>query len=125
MENKWLGLEGDTYRIENLGRPGIFLLPSHKLRQEMEGTTVEDHLHNFLIENFGAFTTTMVPYFGFWHSTGNKRIDYDECRQYEVSFDGKKLIPVLLAKLAEIARVIDEECIYVKAGQYSALIYPV
>jgi len=41
-----------------------------------------------------------------------------------VSFDGKDRIPSLLAKLGEIAKLIGEECIYCKAGQYAAIIYP-
>lgn len=124
MTNPWAGLEGEGYRIENLGRPAVFLLPSHKLRTEVDGMTVEERLHQFLTMHFGAFTTTTVPYFGFWRSSSQKLV-YDECRQYEVSFVGKERIPELLTLLAWIAKVIEEDCLYVKAGQYSCLLYPV
>ena len=123
MKNKWEGLSGEGYRIEDLGRPAVFLLPSHKLRMLLGRSTIEEDLHNFLSENFSAFTTTTVPYFGFWRNSGEKLV-YDECRLYEVSFVGKKRLPGLMRKLAEIASAIEEECVYFKAGQYACLIYP-
>ncbi len=124
MENPWKDLGGPTYRIENLGRPAVFLIPSVKLRSPTpSGKTIEDDLHAFLSETFGAFTTTTVPFFGFWQND-HEQLVYDECRMYEVSFDGKHLIPQLLTKLAEICSLIGEECLYVKAGQYSGLLYP-
>ncbi len=123
-ENKWEGLEGAGCRLVNLGRPAVFLLPSHKLRtDDGTGRTVGNTLHAFLVERFGAYTCTTVPYFGFWH--GKSGANYDECRLYEVSFDGKEHIRTLTAKLAEVARIIGEECIYFKAGQYACLVYPV
>lgn len=122
-EDKWAALQGEGYRLENLGRPAVFLLPSHKLRtDDGSGRTIGDALHRFLVENFGAYTCTTVPYFGFWH--GQSGAAYDECRLYEVSFDGKEHIRTLAAKLAEVARIISEECIYFKAGQYACLVYP-
>ena len=85
--------------------------------------TVERNLHIFLIQHFGAYTSALVPSFGIWKDAHQVTVS-DECRQYEVSFFGKERIPVLLEKLAEIARYIKEDCIYVKAGQYSGLVYP-
>jgi len=122
-KSKWSEFGGKSYRIEDLGRPAIFLLPSRKLRTKMGSKTVEEKFHEFLAETFGAFTTTAVPYFGFWRNTGAQLI-YDECRLYEVSFAGKEKIPLLLEKLAEVARAIGEECIYFKAGQYACLVHP-
>ena len=122
MENKWEGLQGPGYRIINLGRPAVFLIPSHKLRQEVNGGLIETRFHRFLIEQFGSYTMTILPYFGYWR--GEDRVHLDECRQYEVSFEGKEKIPVLAAELAKIALLIGEECIYFKAGQYTSLIYP-
>lgn len=122
-EDKWAGLRGEGFRLENLGRPAVFLLPSHKLRMDNgNGSTVGDVLHAFLTQHFGAYTCTTVPYFGFWH--GKSGANYDECRLYEVSFVGPERIPLLLAELARIAKLIGEECIYFKAGQYACLVYP-
>jgi len=123
MQSKWKSLTGKDYTLEDLGRPAIFLLPIRKLKQKVGNITVEEDLHRFLIEHFGAYTSSTIPSFGFWKSIREATIS-DECREYEVSFVGKERIPTLLKKLAEIAKIIEEECIYVKAGQYSALIYP-
>lgn len=124
MKDPWEGLEGPSYRIENLGRPAVFLIPSHKLRTPMaSGKTAEEDLHAFLSERFGAFTTNPVSETGFWRNA-QQRLVYDECRRYKVSFVGKERIPELFAKLSEICAAIDEDCLYVEAGQYSGLLYP-
>lgn len=123
IRGKWKFLGGENYTIEDLGRPAIFFLPTKKLKQRMGNATVEENLHRFLIEHFGAYTSSTIPSFGFWKNMEEATIS-DECREYEVSFLGKERIPVLLKKLAEIAKIIEEKCIYVKAGQYSGLIYP-
>ena len=123
-ENKWSGLDkGKNYSLVNIGRPGVFLLPTIKLKQKINGKSIEDDLHDWLTDNFGAYSSSLISNFGFWRNR-KKRLVYDECREYEVSFDGKERIPVLLSKVAEIAQLIGEDCIYVKAGQYAGLLYP-
>lgn len=122
-KSKWREFTGKGYILEDLGRPAIFLLPIKKLCQKLEcGTTVEVDLHRFLIQNFGAYTSATIPSFGFWKTIDHAIIS-DECREYEVSFFGKAKIPILIKKLAEIAGFIKEECIYLKAGQYTCLVY--
>lgn len=123
MRSKWKSLAGENYTIEDLGRPAIFLLPTKKLKQKVGDITIEEDLHKFLVEHFGAYTSSTIPSFGFWKNAEEATIS-DECREYEVSFLGKERIPVLFKKLAEIAKIIEEKCIYVKAGQYSGLVYP-
>lgn len=120
---RWWSLKDPSYEISNMGRPAVFLLPSHKLRTRDGEDSVEDDLKKFLIANYDGFTTTTVPYFGFWRSDG-KEVTYDECRQYEVAILGRTNVKPLMKKLAEIAKVIDEDCIYFKAGQYACLITP-
>ena len=85
--------------------------------------TVEEDLHRFLVKHFAAYTSALIPSFGIWKNSDEVTIR-DECRQYEVSFVGKERIPILLAKIAAVAKFIQENCIYVKAGQYSCLVYP-
>ncbi len=122
--SRWREFAGRGYTLEDLGRPAIFLLPIKKLHQSLgRGETIESDLHRFLIEHFGAYTSATIPSFGFWKSIDRVTIS-DECREYEVSFFGKTKVPVLIKKLAEIAEIIGEECIYLKAGQYTCLIYP-
>ncbi|MBI2109214.1 MAG: hypothetical protein HYT93_03510 [Parcubacteria group bacterium] len=115
--SKWCGLDNEFFTFVDLGRPAVFLLPVKKILQ------IEENLHRFLIKHFGTFTYIPMPSFGAWRS-GNQVIVYDECRLYEVSFVGKEKITLLARKLAQIATAIQEECIYFKAGQYAALIYP-
>ena len=122
----WHNFGGNGFTVEDLGRPVNFLLPEKKLQMMINGETVEAILHNFLIGGFGAYTSAKVPSFGFWKDK-NKAVIVDECREYEVSFcrDREKVrIPILMAKLAEIALSIGERCIYFKSGQYSCLIRP-
>ncbi len=123
MRSKWADFDDPSYTIVDLGRPAVFLVPSHKLRLPMKDQDVETCIRDFLMDKFGAFSTTMVPQFGFWRAEDG-RVDYDECRRYEVSFLGKEPIGDLMRLLAEICKVIEEDCIYFKAGQYTYLIYP-
>ena len=115
--SKWAGLGNDNFTFVDLGRPAVFLLPINKLPK------VEDNLHEFLVQNFGTFTYFPVPSFGAWKN-GQQVIVYDQCRLYEVSFNGKEKITLLGERLAKIAFLINEDCIYFKAGQYASLIYP-
>lgn len=122
-KNPWIGFEGDGYRIKNLGRPATFLIPTHKLRQKFNGVQVVTNLEAFLLKEFGAFTASSVPSFGLWLDDAHE-VSTDECRQYEVAFVGVEGIRKLIAKLAEIARAVHEECFYFKAGEDACLIYP-
>ena len=124
MEDKWTKLRGKGYRLVNLGRPAVFLLPSHKLLNinDADGRPIGEALHQFLMQEFGGYTSTLLPYFGVWKDAG--QACYDECRRYEVAFNGIERIPILIKKLAEVALLIDEDCIYFQAGQYACLIYP-
>ncbi|MBU1915983.1 hypothetical protein KKC47_02550 [Patescibacteria group bacterium] len=123
MENKWETFEVRGCHIENLGRPAIFLIPIHRLSQLTDDGTIEQILHEYLMREFGAFTTTLIPSFGFWRNTDQKLV-CDECRQYEVSFVGPERIPALIELLARICRIIGEDCLYFKAGQYACTIWP-
>ena len=127
MENQnqsiWSQFDTDKVHFQDLGRSAIFLIPENKLALNIGGEKVEQHLWNFLVTNFGAFTFSVVSNYGVW--IGGRAIVYaDVSRLYDVSFTGKERISILGEKLAEIAKVVGEECIYFKAGQYTALVYP-
>jgi len=129
-KNKWAGLDqGRCYRIENLGRPAVFYLPARKLDARLpleissNSDTVAEALQQFLVSQFGGYNWSIRGQFGVWRD-GRELIHYDECAIYEVSFVGKERIPQLATFLAVIAGLIDEKCIYFKAGQYSGLIWP-
>lgn len=120
--NKWEGFQDKSFKIANLGRPAVFFIPVKKLKGK-QGTRIRQDLHLFLITKFGAYSASLVPSFGFWKDM-SKAVVTDKCIVFEVSFDGKEKIPVLVKKLAELALEIKEDCIYLKAGQYSCLVYP-
>lgn len=123
-ENKWSGLDrGPGYRIEDLGRPAVFCLPKDKLSWRIEDRSIEEVLIEFLASEFGGFSCDTRQQFGVWRD-GREIVHYDTCTVFEVSFVGKEHIPKLASLLGLIARGIGEECIYFKAGQYSALIWP-
>lgn len=123
-KSKWAEFaENGNYRLVDLGRPAVFLVPEKKLKLKIGGKSIERHLQSFLSENFGAFTSSAMSNFGVWVND-EQVVSRDRCRVYEVSFLGKDKMSLLLKKLAEIAAAIKEECIYFKAGQYSCLIYP-
>lgn len=120
--NKWAQFRDKSFEIVNLGRPAIFFVPVKKLKGK-NGKQARRKLHLFLISKFGAYSASVVPNFGFWRNI-TKAVISDKCAVYEVSFDGKDKIPTLVKKLAKLALEIKEECIYLKAGQYSCLVYP-
>ncbi|MEA3249383.1 MAG: hypothetical protein U9Q03_03435 [Patescibacteria group bacterium] len=123
-ENKWAGLDcGPGYRIEDLGRPAVFCLPEDKLTWRIEGRSINDMLVEFLAAEFGGFSCDTRQQFGVWRD-GREIVHYDTCIVFEVSFVGKERIPKLASILGLIAKGIGEKCIYFKAGQYSALIWP-
>ena len=125
--SKWSEVQDESYEIVDLGRPAVFLIPSHLLQRPIsmseDAQTIEYYVEAYLMENFGAFTKTMIPEFGFWLSGGKKKC-LDECRRYEVSFLGKERIRPLMRMLARVARIVNEDCVYFKAGQHACLIYP-
>ena len=122
-ENKWQEFESSHYRLQDLGRTAVFLIPLKKLRQEIDGTTVEEHLHQFLTKNFGAYGFLSVPSSGVWIGP-DQVIMFDESRRYEVAFVGKSRLPFILDELARLAVLIGEKCIYFAAGQYVCLVWP-
>ena len=100
--SKWDKIpKGKKYRIVDCGRPAIFLLPAAKLGLVMPGgAIVQDHLQEFLTANFTGGTLSPREKVGFWFN--GREIVYDKCLEYKVSFPGKKKIPLLYDKLAEI-----------------------
>lgn len=122
-DNKWSEFESPAYRLQDLGRPAVFIIPVRALVQRIDGETLAENLNRFLTDNFGAYTIIDIPSFGIWRGPGGVLIT-DKSRIYEVSFKGKENIPLLIKKLVRIAEFTGEECIYLKAGQYSCLVSP-
>lgn len=114
-------------RIENLGRPAIFLIPSVKVyntKYSRSGQSVARLIHSFLLETFGGYTTASGNIYGYFKS---QAIEYDELREFRVAFledDERTKVPKLQEFLAALCDDIGEECIYLECGQHAMLVYP-
>jgi hypothetical protein len=122
--NPWRSFSQQGYRLVNLGRPAKFYVPMTKIGQTFREATVDDALAAFLVKEFGAYSRTLLPSYGFWKDD-RARIHYDQCFCYTVAFVGKHRIEGLLRCLGELCSAIQEECLYFEAGEDAALVYPV
>jgi hypothetical protein len=53
------------YRERSLGTAVVFLLPSLKLKEpSLNGPSIENRLHRFLMDNFGGYTAQAGNIFG-------------------------------------------------------------
>jgi len=117
------GLAGN-YREHDLGEAARFLVPSLKLKSPPEaGSSVESRLHDFLMKNFGGYTAQAGNIFGYWRDSGG-RDSYGEHREYTVALLDHSKLCTLKTFLAQTAKDLGEECIYLLAGQHGFLIYP-
>lgn len=113
-----------AFEKESLGRMATFLLPINKLKtKNSSGQTIDDQIHGFLIANYSGYTLATGNIFGYWKDRSGKEF-FGEHREYKVSFSGKERIPHLENFLSEIAKEINEECVYLETGEDSWLIYP-
>lgn len=117
-DNPWQGFEHPEYELIDIGRPAVFLVPNSCLTREQR-----EELELFLKETYGGFQRLNAVVSGVYTSENGDTV-LDDCIQYEVSFKGKDRIPELARMLANLARLTGEEAIYLKAGQYSALLRP-
>ena len=116
-KSKWREFKNsEDYELIDLGRPAVFLVPIGKLQRSVGNQTLERTLAKFLSYHFEAYTIRHSGIRGYWKG------HIDDLVEYEVSFLGKDKIPLLLKKLAELAKQIGEKCFYIKAGQYTALV---
>ena len=113
-----------SYREQSLGTAVVFLLPSLKLKEpSLNGATVENRLHTFLMDNFGGYTAQAGNIFGFWRD-GRGRDSYGEHREFSVAFVEEAKLPMLKEFVAKMAQELEEECIYLRAGHTASLVYP-
>lgn len=111
------------YEKENLGTMIVFLLPSLKLKKRSkQGLTLEDKLHDFLLKKFKGYTAAAGNIFGYWKNTAGREF-YGEHKEYKVSLLDKKSIKVLEDFLVSLAQEMQEESIYLSAGDDSWLLY--
>lgn len=112
-----------VYQEQRLGATAVFLLPSLKLKQLSSSVSNEARLHAFLLDNFGGYTAQAGNIFGYWRSPAGKD-SYGEHREFSVAFANESKVEVLKTFLAKLARELHEECIYLRIGDVTSLIYP-
>jgi hypothetical protein len=112
------------FREQRLGSQAVFLLPSLKLKEPAsDGVSNETRLHAFLMDHFGGYTAQAGNIFGYWRSEGVAD-SYGEHREFSVAFTDDTKAGLLKSFLATLARDLHEECIYLRVGDETSLIYP-
>lgn len=112
-----------AHREQRLGAPAKFLLPSLKLKEPArDGPSPESRLHDFLMQNFGGYTAQAGNIFGYWTDEAGSA-SYGEHREFTVSLADEAKEPLLKEHLAEVAREMKEECIYLQVAGETFLIY--
>jgi len=113
-----------NYREQSLGAPAVFLLPSLKLKEPARsGSSPESRLHDFLMKNFGGYTAQAGNIFGYWKDEAGGD-SYGEHREFTVSLTDDSKLPLLKRHVASLAREMKEQCIYLRTGNETFLIYP-
>jgi hypothetical protein len=112
-----------SFRVESLGRMAVFLLPSLKLKQKKRGKPHDEIVHHFLMKHFAGYTASAGNIFGFWRDDQTGREYYGEHKEYKVSFRGRDRVEMLQKFLSELARELDEDCIYLEYGEDAWLVY--
>ena len=106
-----------------MGKNVRFLLPSLKLKQPCHaGITVEQTVHNFLMQHFDGYTATAANLFGYWTEEDGE-FSYGEHREFTVALKGEGGLPELKHFLGEIAYTLDEKCLYVEIAGKAMLLY--
>lgn len=109
--------------LRSLGTMTVFYVPSHKLDDPRYGSapTVRIQIHNFLMENYRAYTHTPSPVKGYWMND-EAVLYHDVMERYEVSFDHEAQFDAVVQFLGELCAVLDEESIYLTRGDRSFLV---
>jgi len=112
-----------SFRVESLGRMAVFLLPSLKLKQKKRGKPHDELVHHFLMKHFAGYTASAGNIFGFWRDEQTGREYYGEHKEYKVSFRGRDRVEMLQRFLSQLAKELDEDCIYLEYGEDAWLVY--
>ena len=112
-----------AYFEKPLGKNVRFLLPSLKLKQPCPGgITVEQSVHDFLMQHFGGYTATAANLFGYWKEEDGA-FSYGEHREFTVALTGENGLTELKQFLGSTVRTLDEKCLYVEVAGVASLLY--
>ena len=108
---------------ESLGRLGILLVPSLKMKAvSPRGQPFEKELHEFLVAHFSGYTLASGNIAGFWKDSCGRQ-HYGEHLEYRVGFLSEDKIPMLENYISELAAELEEESIFWETGEDAWLIY--
>jgi len=111
------------YRERSLGTAVVFLLPRLNSNEpSLNGPSIANRLHTFLMDHFGGYTAQAGNIFGYWRE--DNRDSYGEHREFSVAAPDTSKLPLLKEFLAGMAQDINEQCIYFRVGETASLIYP-
>ena len=74
-----------------------------------------------MTDKFGGYTCASGNIYGYFTS---EFTEYDELREFRVSFSDVEAFGALCEFLTTLAADIGEECIYVRKGDEAFLVYP-
>ena len=111
------------YREEPLGMTVRFLLPSLKLKERCSsGETIEQSVHEFLVERFNGYTATSATVFGYWRDNHGTNT-YGEHREFTVALIAADGLGELKNFLGRTALIMRELCLYCEVGGEAVLLY--
>ena len=114
--------------IENLiylGHMAVFYVPVQKLDCLKYGDgqkTPKELFHEFLMDNYNAYTLEISDTQGFWRHHCESEMFHDKNARYEVSFEGQDRIKGFVTFLSEMCKMLDEQAIYLTMGHKSYLV---
>lgn len=111
------------HSIQNLGQRAVFLLPSLKLRYRLEEGSVEDTVHEYLLDNFDGYTSSTVATASFSRDLNGHEYQ-GEYRNFTVAFNSARQLKDLAAFLSGIAVQLKEPSIYIEIADDICLIVP-
>lgn len=109
-----------------IGQRAVFYIPVKKLNEKYQQgamlKTAKLIFHDFFIKNYNAYTVDVQEAQGFWRKDYDDEETQDSSVRYEVSFEGE--VGQFIDFLAEMCKLIGEECIYLTMGPNSYLVTP-
>ncbi len=111
------------YREKPLGKTVRFLLPSLKLKQRCSGgETIEQSVHEFLVERFNGYTATSATVFGYWKDNEGTN-SYGEHREFVVALPPEEGLGELKDFLGRTSLLMRESCLYFEVAGEAVLLY--
>lgn len=111
------------YQEKPLGKTVRFLLPSLKLKERCSsGETIEQSVHEFLVERFNGYTATSATVFGYWKDNQGTN-SYGEHREFTVALPPEEGLGHLKGFLGRTALIMRESCLYFEVAGEAVLLY--